>query len=106
MGEEIHLQDEHSNDSGRRANLALASTTICPIIASRCRAGRGTAGLGARSLVIAARLSDALALRNVGSHGDPRTEPEDSVDDVDRREGIHISKSAGSRPHGHGGEIN
>lgn len=68
MAVEIHIQDENSDDSSRRANLALASTAVCPVVATSFRVARGTAGLGAGragSLIIAARLPDALSLRNV-----------------------------------------
>lgn len=64
--EEIHIQDENSDNSGRCADLALARTAIGPVVATRLCV-RGAAGLGAGGAgsVIAARLSNTLSLRNV-----------------------------------------
>lgn len=65
VAEGIHIQDDYSNDRGRRADIALAGTAVRPVVASSFRAGRGTSRLGAGSLAVAASLSDALSLGNV-----------------------------------------
>lgn len=57
-------------------------------------------------MAAARRLAHALSLGHVGSEAHPRAEPKNSIEDIDRGEGINISEAAGARPHGHGGKVN